>query len=130
MNSPDGLVEACLWMRVLAVSEVEMPWDLVSSLVGPIKSTYMGLPTLQDMLVAVSHNKTPLSVINYAEICNAIFRQLALKLKTKSNPDEDQQTTLLQSLRLVLKAYGAPAEEIAATSLATSTADDKSSTIK
>jgi hypothetical protein len=107
---------------------------VISSLVDSLKSGLINLSVLQDISVAVHHNTTHLSPVNYAEICSGIFEQLTVLLEKTGGTrilNTPEYDSLLQGLKLLLKAYGVAADDIATTSLGGEFATkDKSSTIK
>jgi hypothetical protein len=114
----------------MAVSEVEIPWEVMSYLVDLIKTSDTNLATLQDLLVATTQNTTHLSADRFAEICSDLLQHLVRSIvELGTGPSAIKYEVFLQGLRMLLKAYGVPAEEVAATSLE-SGIEDRATTIR
>jgi hypothetical protein len=114
----------------MAVSEVEIPWEVMSYLVDLVKTSDTSLPTLHNLLVATTQNTTHLSPDRFAEICSDLLQHLVRSIvDLGTGPSAIKHDVFLQGLRMLLKAYGVPVEDVAATSLG-SGIEDKATTIR
>lgn len=117
MVSGEDHARVCVWTRVLAVSGVRVPWELYQHLNTHAQPS---LSTLRDLIAIVAANGSPAEIKDYAEICNQLFVQLASILVGNAScigPTDLEAEALQQALLLMLKAYGAPDEDIASSSL-------------
>jgi hypothetical protein len=114
----------------MAVSEVEIPWEVMSYLVDLVKTSDTNLATLQDLLVATTQNTTHLSADRFAGISGDLLQHLVRSIiELGTGPSAIKHEVFLQGLRMLLKAYGVPAEDVAATSLGYGI-EDKATTIR
>jgi len=97
----------CLWMRVLTISGVEVPWEMISHITG---SKSPSLDAIVDLVHAVGSNKAAIPAESYAELCCEVFGQFCSALDTA---DTIPGHSIEHALQLILKAYGVLPEDIA-----------------
>ena len=94
-------------MRVLTISGVEVPWEMISHITG---SKSPSLDAIVDLVHAVGSNKAAIPAESYAELCCEVFGQFCSALDTA---DTIPGHSIEQALQLILKAYGVLPEDIA-----------------
>lgn len=112
--------QVCLWLRVLAVSGVEVPWELVQHLSAHESIETLSLSTLRDLIAVMEANESHTGPEDYAAMsCHLLSKLSAIFMNTPGafEPVQVETDTLHHGLLLVLKAYGVPDEDTQATSL-------------
>lgn len=93
-------------MRVFTISGVEVPWEMISHIVG---SNPPPLESIVDLVHAVSSDNAALPAESFAELCCEVFGQFCSALDTaEGNPGGNIE----HALRLLLKAYGVLPDEM------------------
>jgi hypothetical protein len=96
-------------MRVFTVSGVEVPWEMMSHIVGLSGSSSPSLEAIVDLVHAVGSNNAAIPAESYAELCCDIFNQFCSALETA---DDIPENSIEHALRLILKAYGVLPDDI------------------
>jgi len=99
--------KVCLWMRVFTISGVEVPWEMISHIVGSNPSP---LESIVDLVHVVSSGNAAIPAESYANLCCEVFGQFCSALDTA---DDNPGGSIEHALRLVLKAYGVSPDDIA-----------------
>jgi hypothetical protein len=101
-------------MRVFTISGVEVPWEMMSHIVGLSGSNSPSLEATVDLVHAVASNNAAIPAESYAELSCEVFGQFCSALDTA---DHTPENSIEHALRLILKAYGVMPDDIASSIL-------------
>jgi hypothetical protein len=112
-TEPEGLERVCLWMRVFTISGVEVPWEMMSHIIGTIGSGSHTLEAIIDLIHAIGNNTASIPAESYAELCCEVFGQFCLALDLNDHGTlELRRESVPTALRLLLKAYGVSQDDL------------------
>jgi len=111
------MIQVCLWMRVLTVSGVEVPWEMMSHLIENIGSDRPALEAIADLIHASESNTATIPAESYAVLCCQLFGLFCSALDSVDSDKGGQGGVVRHALCLLLKAYGVSLEDINASCL-------------
>lgn len=105
-NDPQDLDRACLWLRVLAVSGVEIPWETLQHMVDSQLASFSGWQSTLDIVIALESNTASTEPKAFADLCSNLVTSLAGTILDSLEEEVDASDVLTPALRATLKAYG------------------------
>ncbi|OXG10991.1 hypothetical protein C366_06495 [Cryptococcus neoformans Tu401-1] len=124
---PADLARVCRWMRVLSYSGVEIPWELLMSLVdlqaGSPAFTFDGIvggasaEAKLDLVIAINSNRAVIEPQTFASACSRLAVGVFCDMGKHEKMEPLELELVKRTMLLILQAYGVPVDEVAETPL-------------
>lgn len=92
-ESTQGFERVCTWMRVLAFSGVEIPWELLQSLVDLGTAMECSMEARLDLIIAVDANAAYMDSADFAHTCDRLMvnpEDLSGSVRLTPKPSESE----------------------------------------
>ncbi|KIR32183.1 hypothetical protein I352_05415 [Cryptococcus deuterogattii MMRL2647] len=124
---PADLARVCRWMRVLSYSGVEIPWELLLSLIdlqarspaftfdGSVRG--VSAEAKLDLVIAVNSNRAMIEPQTFANACSRLAVDVFSDVGRHGKMVPLELELVKRTMLLVLQAYGVPVDEVTETTL-------------
>lgn len=138
-DDANGLQRVCRWLRVLACSGVEVPWESITALMDLDSLARLNDTARFDLVVASSANTTPIALEAHAELVSRVFANIVSSIDERHSdpsapapePSKQEVDMLRTGMLSLLRAYEVTSEDIADSALqAQSAARNMASLVK
>lgn len=123
-----GLQRVCRWLRVLACSGVEVPWESITALVDLDSLAHLSDTARFDLVMATSANTTPIAIDAHAHLTSHVFASMVESIEYRHangdgtaapEPNKEEIDMLRTSMLALLRAYEVTDDDIADSALHT-----------
>ncbi|BEJ14085.1 hypothetical protein CspHIS471_0312590 [Cutaneotrichosporon sp. HIS471] len=121
-----GLQRVCRWLRVLACSGVDVPWESLTAVVDIDNLNQLNDEARFDIVLAASVNSTPIAHDAHAEFLSRLFANVVASIEDlqsdsvasgNTGPSEEEIDMLRTGMVAILRAYEVKTEDITASAL-------------
>ncbi|GMK53787.1 hypothetical protein CspeluHIS016_0103730 [Cutaneotrichosporon spelunceum] len=130
-----GLQRVCRWLRVLACSGVEVPWESITAVLDLGNLSQLNGQAQFDLVLAASVNSTPIAHDAHAEFLSRLFANVVASIERLRQsdgpargttvPSEEEIDMLRTSMVAILRAYEVKTDDIVASALHNENADKR-----